>query len=319
MEQNVIDTHAHYWPDAYLEHLKAAGSPDTDIAKGIGAGDSTTDIEKRLKMMDDAGVQYQLLSATPQAPQWGDADEALDLAKEINNAYADLIQQYPDRFLAYGAVPLPHIDEAIAEGKRAIEELGFLGIGVNTLVQNKWSIADERFFPFFEAMDKLGAVIYIHPTGQGANSDLVNDFGLEWVVGAPIEDMLVTLQLLKAEIPQRFPHLKFHIAHLGGGISFQMQRIQDNYTDWNAFAESPIETLKEKFWFDAANFSTFALENSAQIFGAERLLMGSDFPYFQNDKYTRAATYITDTSLSDAEKAGILRENVKTLHPHAKF
>lgn len=65
---------------------------------------------------------------------------------------------------------------------------------------------------------------------------MLNDYQLEWVVGAPVEDMLATLQLLKQDIPQKYPNLKFHIAHLAGGISFQMQRIIDNYTDWGSFS-----------------------------------------------------------------------------------
>lgn len=79
-------------------------------------------------MMDAAGVDFQVLSATPQVPQFGTAEEALALAQDINNTYKDIISRYPDRFRASGVVPLPHVEAAIQEGKRIIEELGFLGI-----------------------------------------------------------------------------------------------------------------------------------------------------------------------------------------------
>lgn len=105
----------------------------------------------------------------------------------INNFYHTIIDQQPDRFRAYGVVPLPHVEEAIQEGKRIIEELGFLGIAVNTVLETGQSIADDAFLPFFEAMDALGAIIYIHPTGCGALSPMVNDYDQEWVVVFPFK------------------------------------------------------------------------------------------------------------------------------------
>lgn len=163
-------------------------------------------------------------------------------------------------------------------------------------------------------MNELSAIIYIHPTGCGAFSPMLNDYQLEWVVGAPVEDMLATLQLLKKDIPQKYPNLKFHIAHLGGGISFQMQRIIDNYTDWGSFHHHPLETLQKHFWFDTANFLEESLLHSSKILGNKRLLLGSDFPYFQNDKYTRAVTYVENAALTDQEKADILVENASNLY-----
>lgn len=141
-----------------------------------------------------------------------------------------------------------------------------------------------------------------------------NDYQLEWVVGAPVEDMLATLKLLKKDIPQKYPNLKFHIAHLGGGISFQMQRIIDNYTDWGSFRHHPLETLQKHFWFDTANFLEESLLHSSKILGNKRLLLGSDFPYFQNDKYTRAVTYVENAALTDQEKAAIFVENASNLY-----
>lgn len=90
---------------------------------------------------------------------------------------------------------------------------------------------------------------------------MVNDKHLEWVVGAPMEDMLAVLHLLKSDIPYKFKNLTFHIAYLGGGVGFQMQRIQDNYEDWDSFNESPRNTLMDKFYFHSANF----LEESLKL------------------------------------------------------
>lgn len=312
-EIQAIDTHAHLWPDEYLDYLKAIGSTETEIAKGMGASTSAKDMEARLEMMKKAGVSMQVLSATPQSPYFGTEAEAVQAARMINDAYYELIQKYPDTFIAYGAVPLPYVDAAIAEAKRCIEDLGFKGIAVNTYIKEDYPF-DDKFYDFWKALNELETIVYIHPTGKGACSAMVNDKNLEWVVGAPIEDMLAVLHLLKSEVPYALKNLKFHIAHLGGGIGFQMQRIEDNYEDWDSFEYSPTTTLKDNFYFDSANFLEEALRLSVEIFGEDKLLMGTDFPYFQDEKYTRAATYIRHAKLDDDTKAKILRKNAEALY-----
>jgi predicted TIM-barrel fold metal-dependent hydrolase len=307
-----IDTHAHLWPVEYLDFLEKNGSTGTPVARNIRATDSAEDLKARFAMMDAAGVQMQVLSASPQILQTEDAAACLTAAKMINDTYARLVGQYPDRFMAYGAVPLPHVDEAIAEARRCVEELGFLGISLNTLVANK-TIADPAYLPFYAEMDRLGAVIYIHPTGCGTLSPMVNDFRLEWVVGAPFEDSLAALQLLKADIPHKFPNIKFHVAHLGGVVAFLMQRIEDNYTGWKAFPRSPTAELK-KMWFDTANFHGPALRCIADTFGTDKLLLGSDFPYFQDELYTRIVTYIEESKLPRETCEAILSGNVRRLY-----
>ncbi len=312
-----IDTHAHLWSTQYLDKLKALMLKETDKdgtsdARVDNVTNDISQLNARLAMMDKAGVQYQVLSATPQSPSWGSSEQATELAVMINNLYHEVITKYPERFVAYGAVPLPHVEAAIAEAKRCIQELGFKGIAINTLIKNQISLADEKFLPFYQALDEMKAVVYIHPTGCGANSPMIKDFNLHWVVGAPIEDGLAGLQLLKAGIPQKFPNIRFHIAHLGGFLPFMMQRIEDNYSDWKAFEASPWHSFKQ-FWFDTANFHAPALRCSCETFGAKQLMLGSDFPYFQDDKYTRAVTYIQQAGLSESDQQAILSQNARQL------
>lgn len=308
-----IDTHAHLWTVEYLDELERLGATDTKIARDLGATDSEQDMLARLQMMNNAGVRCQVLSATPQVPQWGDSTDCARLARMLNEVYARVIAKFPGRFAAYATVPLPHVEEAIIEARYAIEKLGFKGIAVNTLVQVKTSLADPKFRPFFAELNRLKVILYIHPTGCGANSSMISDFKLEWVVGAPVEDMLATLQLLKANIPHEFKDIRFHVAHLGGTLGFLMQRIEDNFTDWHAFQHSPWETLKG-FWFDTANFHAPALQCTQQTFGHERLLLGSDFPYFRHEKYTRAVTYIEQSPLSKAAINDVLCNNAYKLY-----
>lgn len=306
-----IDTHAHLWPEEYLDFLTSNGDKGTPVARNIRATASDADLAARFAMMDKAGVDKQVLSATPQVLQSDDAAACLQGARMINDYYAALRDRHPTRFLAYGAVPLPHVDEAIAEARRAIEVLGFSGIALNTLIAGK-TIASPAYLPFYQEMNRLGAIVYIHPTGCGSLSPMVNDFHLEWVVGAPFEDSLAVLHLLKADIPHKFPNIRFHVAHLGGALAFMMQRIEDNFTDWKAFPRSPTAELR-KFWFDTANFHPPALRCMVETLGHERLILGSDFPYFQDDNYTRAVTYIAQAGLPAATVRAIRDFNAQRL------
>ncbi|WP_017616267.1 amidohydrolase family protein [Nocardiopsis salina] len=106
-----IDTHAHVYPAWYLDRLEETGvDPDsTRIARGPGTDSTGQDLAERFRWMDRAGVDLQVLAVTPQIPSGPDAASSLAAARGINDHYADLVRDNPDRFLAYGTLPLPHI------------------------------------------------------------------------------------------------------------------------------------------------------------------------------------------------------------------
>ncbi|AKK01914.1 amidohydrolase family protein [Corynebacterium epidermidicanis] len=303
-----IDTHAHVYPERYLDMIEKAGvSPaTTKIARGLGAYSTPEDISRRLRWMDEAGVEKQVLAVTPQVPPTAEA------ATWINDEYARLIDAHPDRFLAYGALPLTDIAAAVAEVPEVFDR-GFVGVSLPTVLSGQNMIDDPAFDPLWVALDRAHAIVNIHPTGSGLCSHLVTSRHLEWVNGAPIEDATTVLALLKANIPARYPNITFHIAHLGGDLAFLFQRIEDNYADWNAFPASPQATLRG-FYFDAANFYEPALRLAVEAFGASQILAGSDFPYFQEEKYVRAFDYVRGAKLDESVRAGILRQNATKLY-----
>jgi aminocarboxymuconate-semialdehyde decarboxylase len=99
---------------------------------------------------------------------------------------------------------MPHIDAAIAEMGRAIDELGMVGLTMNTSLLDR-ALTDRDFDPVFAELDRRGAVLYLHPAGNGACSPLVSEHRLTWMVGAPFEDTIAAMQLITAGHLQRFP------------------------------------------------------------------------------------------------------------------
>ena len=315
----VVDSHAHIYPARYLDKLEEIGvSPgSTAIARNMRASTEPDEMKARIEMMDTAGVDVQVLSATPQVPLVDDAGGAATAARMVNDIYRQVLEDYPGRFLAYGAIPFNHPDRALAEIRYCLDELGFVGIAINTVLDDPYAaITDDRYRPVFDELDRRGSILYVHATGAGAHSPVISERGLAWVNGAPVEDSIATLQLLQAGYPARYPDLRFHIAHLGGDLPFLSQRIEDNYEDWDAFPHSPADTLRH-MWFDAANFFGGALRLSTEVFDPDKILAGSDYPYFQDDKYTRAITYIRDAGLPADTTQRILSGNAHALYGSA--
>lgn len=313
--EHIIDTHAHVYPTTHLDTIEAlGGDPEsTKIARGLAADSTAQDIELRLEWMDKAGVTAQVLSVMPQGAFGPDAAGVARAASALNDEYARLIDTYEGRFFAYAHLPLPHVEESVAEVARALALPGFVGVSVPTVFPDQSRLDNPQLDPVWEELNRVGTVVNIHPTGSGVCSPLIADTGLAWVNGAPVEDATAVLHLLKANVPGRFPNIRFHVAHLGGDLAFLAQRIEDNYNDWGAFATSPMESFK-RMWFDAANFHEPSLRLAAETYGADKILPGSDHPYFQKDKYVRAFDYIRTSKLSEADIAAILTTNVDALY-----
>src|SRR5579862_6053125 len=128
-----IDVHAHYWTEDYLELLVDLGKGDARAAGGLGAGDGA-ELDARLRLMDRAGVEVQVLSAAPQMPYSDDPDKAARAATFVNDQYAELAARHPDRFRAFAALPMPHVEKSLGELNRALDDLSMAGVVMNTSV-----------------------------------------------------------------------------------------------------------------------------------------------------------------------------------------
>ena len=115
-----IDVHAHYLTDEYLDLLLDLGKSDAGAARGLGAGGGA-ELEARLRLMDRAGIEIQVLSASPQLPYAEDGEKAGEVARFVNDQYAELFGRYPDRFRAFAALPMPNVERSLGEMSRALD------------------------------------------------------------------------------------------------------------------------------------------------------------------------------------------------------
>jgi 6-methylsalicylate decarboxylase len=307
-----IDVHAHYWTEDYIDLLVDLGLAGAVAARGLGAGGGA-ELEARLRLMDRAGVQLQVLSACPQEPYVKDAEKGAKAARFANDQYAGLAGRRPDRFRAFAALPMPHLDESLGEMGRALDELGMTGVAMNTTVLGR-ALVEPGYEPFFAELNRRSAVLYLHPAGNGACSPLISNYQLTWMVGAPVEDTISIMQLITRGIPARYPDIKIINSHLGGALPMILQRADDQYR-WQApETPEPPSTAARRMWYDTVGHGHVpALKCAIDSFGADRLVLGTDFPYETGDIFVRAVDYINDPQIGTTAARAILDHNASAL------
>ena len=249
-----IDVHAHYWTEDYIDLLTDLGKADARAALGLGAGGGA-DLEARLRLMDRAGIEMQVLSACPQSPYGQNKQKMATAARFVNDQYTHLVQGQPDRFRAFAALPMPHLEESLGEMGRALDELGMAGVAMNTTVQGQ-ALVDPGYEPVFAELNRRNAVLYLHPAGNSACTPLIADYHLTWMVGAPVEDTISIMHLITHGIPARYPDITIINSHLGGALPMLLQRADDQYR-WEApdTPERPSVAAR-RMWYDTVGHGT---------------------------------------------------------------
>jgi aminocarboxymuconate-semialdehyde decarboxylase len=307
VNRGAIDVHGHLWTDDYLDLMEKYGKKDVGVQRAKGAGNSEGEMEKRFAMMDAAGIAMQALSVCPQGPQFEDKDHAVTAARKANDLYQEAVHKWQKRFVAYVAVPLPHVDESLKELDRMLGQRGFVGATIPTSILDK-SIADPAFTPFYEELNRRGSVLFVHPGGYAAYSPLIKDFHLTWMIGAPIEDTIAVAHLILRGIPQKYPNLRIINTHIGGALPMLMQRL-DNIYKWEnpSLNEAPSVTVR-RMWYDTVGHGYDpALKAGISSIGADRLVFGTDFPYEPGPLFKRSIDYISEVGLTKDEIDQILR------------
>jgi aminocarboxymuconate-semialdehyde decarboxylase len=307
-----IDVHAHYWTEEYLDLLVDLGKADAGAARGLGAGGGA-ELEARLQLMDRAGIEIQVLSASPQLPYAEDGDKAAEVARFVNDEYAELVGRNPDRFRAFAALPMPNVEESLVEMGRALDELSMAGVVMNTTVLGR-VLVEPDFEPIFAELNNRDAVLYLHPAGNSACSPLIGEHHLTWMVGAPVEDTISVMHLITNGIPARYPNIKIINSHLGGALPMLLQRADDQYR-WEAphTPERPSMSAA-RMWYDTVGHGHVpALRCAIDSFGADRLVLGTDFPYENGDMFVRAVDYINDPQIGANAARAILDQNASAL------
>jgi aminocarboxymuconate-semialdehyde decarboxylase len=288
----IVDFHNHYYPPSYLKALESGGSAvrvDYDPAGNPRLhypGDyniavpGQRDLDVRERMLAENGIDMQVLTLTTPGTHVETPGNAIRLAALVNDAFADARSSRASRFTALATLPLNDPAASVRELQRAMRELHLPGAMLFSNV-NGTALADQSFWPLYEAANDSNAVLYIHPT-HPVGVEAMTEYWLMPLVGFLFDTTLAAAKLAFAGVFERFPKIRWVLAHLGGAIPYLGERLDRGF---RAFKECrvnidrpPSEYLK-LCYFDTVNFDRRALELAISFAGADRLLAGSDYAH----------------------------------------
>jgi 2,3-dihydroxybenzoate decarboxylase len=274
--------------------------------------------ELRLKEMDEAGIDVQVLSHGAPSTQRLDAPTAVRLAREANDRLARVIAARPDRFAGFAALPTPDPKAAADELDRTVSELGFKGAMVHGLTNGVF-FDDKRFWPIFERAQSLDVPLYVHPAAPHAAvvdayyKDYVKEFPalLNAAWGFTVETATQGIRLVLSGVFDAYPDLKIILGHMGEGLPFLLWRI-DHALSRPGNRRIPFrEQFSRHFHITTSgNFSTPALLCSMMELGVDRILFSVDWPFVPNVPGTK---WMSEVQLSAEDKLKILSGNARRL------
>ena len=292
----VISIEDHFWTPAIAEAIGALRNPDTDPG-----GPLATDLadlgERRLAAMDAAGIDVQVISHTTPGVQHLDADTAIPLARDANDALARAVGAHPDRFAGFATLPTSAPEAAADELERTVTELGFKGAMINGHTDGRF-LDDRAFDVLLARAVRLGVPLYLHPAEPvpAVRDAYYEGFepAVSWFLSAAAfgwhaEAGLHVLRMVLGGVFDRHPELSLVIGHMGEMLPFMLQRVDDNLPP----RVTGLDRLPSQYILDhlvittSGLFSLPPLRCALEVFGLERVLFSVDWPYAPNEEGRR--------------------------------
>lgn len=281
---------------------------DTDLRARI------TEVDGRLAVLDSMGLDMQLvMPPPPQCYFTVPIEFAAPAIRMVNDGLAEWVARKPDRFVALGTVPLQDGAEGAKELERCVKSLGFKGVQILTNVAGN-ELSDPAYAPFWKKAEELGALVVIHPNGFTEGKRL-SRFYFNNVIGNPFETTLALHHLIFDGVLERHPNLKILAVHGGGYLPAYSGRIDHAWgarSDCHADLPHPPTSYLRKVYFDSVVFTPHQLEYLVRTFGADRIIMGTDYPFDMAD-FDPVGHVMSVESFDDATRAAIVGGNAKQL------
>lgn len=321
----VIDIHNHVTPRFFVDAIARDGEWNTlgpDVGE-LHIPKFSISAEERLEEMDGMGVDIHVLTINTGFFRYDlDPEVTTRIAHDCNAALAEMMQAYPDRYQGLASVPLQDVPAAIEVMSHAMAEQGFKGITIGDHV-NGVTLDDSRFYPFWKAVEELGAVVFFHQASSTVVEHRTLRYGIPNVIGNLTERAITFATLVYGGIMDKFPDLKLCLGHAGGYTAFGAARMDKGwwagglddmpeFDDSRTFLETAPSEYLSRFYYDSCTYTEPTLRFLIDAVGVDRVVLGTDYP---------APMFLTDPvnwingldSLSAEEKKAILEDNATQL------
>jgi aminocarboxymuconate-semialdehyde decarboxylase len=309
------DLHTHYYPEAFfrlIEEVGGAFSFGTDPtgrtiiryrgSRFFGITPPMTDPARRLEDMDRVGIDVEVLSLSTPNVYFAPPARQAEVARLVNDAYADLAARHPTRFKGFASIPMDDPDAALRELERTQGELRMNGVIVLSNINGR-ALTDSRYRPFFVECDRRRVCVFIHPMIP-ASAEPFAEYVLGPIIGFPFDTTLAVARLCYAGVFRELPNIRWILGHLGGAVPYLMERMDNG---WRDFAECRVNidelpsVYLKRLYYDTVSFSTAALSLTRDLVGADHMVMGSDYPHLLGS-IDRAVSSIESLDTSGADK-----------------
>ncbi len=271
--------------------------------------ESMWDLPTRMKAMDKLGVALEILSIGNPWLSYLPGEKAPEAARVLNTELASIVKNYPKKFAAMGVLPVTS-SRVLEELDYAVNELGLRGFMVGTHVNGK-PITSEEFLQIFERIAKLRVPIYVHPLAR-PDVFLYYDRATTASLVFPMETAIFAKEVVGKGLFDKFPNLKIVLAHLGGSVPFMLGRLDRAFSSDQRSPERIRESFRS-FYLDSVSYFNSALEFASAIWGADKIMLGTDYPHIWGDDLERTVEVVTESKLSEEEKDLILSKNASRL------
>jgi aminocarboxymuconate-semialdehyde decarboxylase len=290
-----VDVHSHFVPLEILDLLRRQGAryrtPTRVDAEGRlfvetperaygPIGPAFHDVGRRREFMAAHGITAQVLSPPPFLfYYWLDGAAAREVVEAENDAIAEVVRRDPGHFVGFGGVPLQDVRASVRECER-IRGAGLRGIEIGSNVEGR-DLDAREFWPFFEAVEALGLALLLHGASV-AGGERMGEFHLRNLVGFPLDTTLAAARLIFAGVLDRFPRLRICVGQAGGFLPYVAGRLDHGHAvrpECRAFIVSPPSEYLRRLYYDTLAHSPRALGLLLDTVGAERVMLGSDFPF----------------------------------------
>lgn len=310
-----IDFHAHLFPRPFLDEIERRKLEFRMPGMPLSIFPKMYDLEERLRDMDRTGIDMQALSLGPPGAEVGSAQDSVALTKLWNDQIAKVVQADPRHFTGLAALPMQVPDAAVRELDRAVDELRLPGAQIFSNAAGKTLDAPE-FWPVYERAQELDVPIFIHPNTPLCTTGQM-DFGVMLMLGLPADTSLAASRLVMSGVMDKYPKLNIVLAHLGGVLPYLLGRFDANFDFLTQLEPGnrprispPPSSHFKRFYLDTVSYHAPAYYCAYATSGADRILLGSDYPY---SWWERAVEAIRELDVPQADKEKIYGGNAARL------